>query len=205
MGPKMLRGGPHLLRKEIQVFGRSGCSRGWMRDRDEEVVEMMRHDDPRSQEADFIAAGERGTWIYLHQRRGDYRGHPVYGYAHVPPTPFLNKDWERYDVSRYVDPGCVSPEEGYRSVAVDASVSRYKTIAEDLKNLCGDDDLAKAILLFHTPPYQTNLDRTGGLKTSLLLTVTRIFGLAVWLTHSQCLRMRQCTSREAEACRVHDD
>jgi len=34
----------------------------------------------------------------------------------VPPTPFLLKDWEKYDVSAYVDPGCVSPEEGYHRV-----------------------------------------------------------------------------------------
>ncbi len=126
-----------------------------------QVFLILGNDDPRSMEADFIAAGERGTWTYLHNRRAEFEGHAVFGYSFVPPTPFLNKDWERYDVSRYVDPGCVSPEEGYRSVPVDASVTRYKTIKEDLENLLGEEDLSSAILLFHTPPYQTNLDLTG--------------------------------------------
>ncbi len=126
-----------------------------------EVFLILGNDDARAQEADFIAAAARGTWRYLHNHRAEFRGHPVFGYAHVPPTPFLNKDWERYDVSRYVDPGSVSPEEGYRSVAVENSQIRYGTIKEDLDRLTGDEDLANAILLFHTPPYQTNLDRAG--------------------------------------------
>jgi Icc-related predicted phosphoesterase len=85
----------------------------------------------------------------------------VYGYAYVPPTPFLLKDWERYDVSRYVDPGCVSPEEGRRSVPVSASELRYSTIREDLERLTGDDALDRAVFLFHTPPYRTKLDRAA--------------------------------------------
>jgi Icc-related predicted phosphoesterase len=79
----------------------------------------------------------------------------------VPPTPFLLKDWERYDVSRYVDPGCVSPEEGRRSVPVSANESRYSTISEDLEQLVGRDDVRDAVFLFHTPPYQTALDRAA--------------------------------------------
>jgi len=125
------------------------------------VFLILGNDDPRSMEADFIAAGERGAWTYLHNRRAEFEGRPVFGYSFVPPTPFLNKDWERYDVSRYVDPGCVSPEEGHRSVPVDPGVTRYKTIMEDLENLLGEEDLSSAVLLFHTPPYQTNLDLTG--------------------------------------------
>ena len=64
----------------------------------------------------FRAGDEEGLWRYVHGRRHDLGKFPVYGYAMVPPTPFLWKDWERYDVSRYVTPGSVSPEEGWRSV-----------------------------------------------------------------------------------------
>ena len=39
-------------------------------------------------------------------------GWPVFGYNCVPPTPFRLKDFDRSDVSPYVDPGCVPPEEG---------------------------------------------------------------------------------------------
>ncbi|HVP58185.1 MAG TPA: hypothetical protein VMU02_08800, partial [bacterium] len=83
----------------------------------------------------------------------------IYGYAMTPPSPFRLKDWERYDVAQYVDPGAVSPEEGVRSVEVDANDVRYGTIAADLERLVGNDDLANAIMLFHAPPYRTGLDR----------------------------------------------
>jgi Icc-related predicted phosphoesterase len=87
---------------------------------------------------------------------GDYH---VLGYSFVPPSPFPLKDWERYDVSRYVDPGCVSPEEGRRTVSVEARETRYATIERDLDRLAGGLDMARTIVLFHTPPYETNLDR----------------------------------------------
>lgn len=71
------------------------------------------------------------------------------------------KDWERYDVSRYVDPGCISPETGYRSVEVPANGKRYRTIQKDLEDLTGDQDLSRFICLFHSPPHKTKLDRAG--------------------------------------------
>jgi hypothetical protein len=79
----------------------------------------------------------------------------------VPPTPFRLKDWERYDVSRYVDPGCVSPEEGWRTVPVPPSEIRYGTIQQDLDALVGDRSLERAIMLFHAPPYKSALDRAA--------------------------------------------
>ena len=85
----------------------------------------------------------------------------VYGYSYIPPTPFLLKDWERYDVSRFVDPGCVSPEDGQHSVAVDMTEERHATIKDDLDKLAGEEDLAAAVFLFHAPPYETDLDRAA--------------------------------------------
>jgi len=85
----------------------------------------------------------------------------VYGYAYIPPSPYLLKDWERYDVSRYVDPGCVSPEEGRRSIPISDHGKKYTTIQEDLEILVGDDNLERAVFLFHSPPYKTNLDRAA--------------------------------------------
>jgi Icc-related predicted phosphoesterase len=89
------------------------------------------------------------------------KGYTVYGYGYIPPTPFLSKDWERYDVSRYVDPGSVSPEEGWHSIPHTAIEARYATIKEDLDHLCGTDDLTGAVMLFHAPPYKTLLDRAA--------------------------------------------
>jgi Icc-related predicted phosphoesterase len=125
------------------------------------VFLIMGNDDTRLEEEAIQQASEQGVWEYIHNQKKDFMDHVVYGYACVPPTPFLLKDWERYDVSRYVPPGGVSPEEGYRSVPVPEHEIKYATIAKDLEELTRDADLDKAVLLFHTPPYETNLDRTG--------------------------------------------
>jgi Icc-related predicted phosphoesterase len=117
------------------------------------------NDDARCEEEALIGAESLGIWRYAHMRRAGVGGWSVYGYACVPPTPFLLKDWERYDVSRYVDPGAVSPEEGFRTVPRAADEIRNGTIAGDLAALAGDDDLTRAIFLFHAPPYDTPLDR----------------------------------------------
>lgn len=119
------------------------------------------NDDPRSEEPSFLHAAEKGMWQYVHGRKTKFAGFDVYGYACVPPTPFLLKDWERYDVSRYVDPGCVSPEEGRRSVPADPSEIKWGTIARDLDALVQDAALERAIFLIHAPPYDTPLDRAA--------------------------------------------
>lgn len=124
------------------------------------VFLILGNDDLRSYEAEFAAPPD-GRWEYVHQRRATFADGDVYGYACVPPTPFLLKDWERYDVSRYVDPGGVSPEEGRRSVPADPHEVQYGTIQRDLEQLVGDQDLNRAIMLFHTPPHNTRLDRAG--------------------------------------------
>ncbi len=119
------------------------------------------NDDPRSEKPGFCAGEREGAWELLHGRKAEWLGRPVYGYACVPPTPFRLKDWERYDVSRFVDPGCISPEEGLRTVPVPEREARLGTIAADLLRLAGDDDVGEAVFLFHAPPYRTNLDRAA--------------------------------------------
>ncbi|HSL20973.1 MAG TPA: metallophosphoesterase [Vicinamibacterales bacterium] len=125
------------------------------------VFVILGNDDPGTAERAVLAGERRGDWTYLHRRHVRWRGFDVFGYACVPPTPFLLKDWERYDVSRHVDPGCVSPEEGGRTVPVPEHDIRYGTIRADLDALAGGRDLSRALLLLHAPPYQTALDRAA--------------------------------------------
>jgi uncharacterized protein len=124
-----------------------------------QVFVIMGNDDPRILEKDILEGQAAGAWEYVNNRLVQWGPYPVYGYSFVPPTPFLLKDWERFDVSRYVDPGCISPEEGWRSVNLPASFHPFATIQEDLDNLAGNDDMSRAIFLMHSPPYQTCLDR----------------------------------------------
>ncbi len=126
-----------------------------------EILAILGNDDPRVEETSMKEIEALGLWKYMHNRQLQIGDFTVYGYACVPPSPFMLKDWERYDVSRYVDPGCISPEDGRRSVPVEPRESRYRTIQQDLESLTDDADLSRSIFLFHSPPYQTNLDRAA--------------------------------------------
>ena len=126
------------------------------------IFAIFGNDDPRAAEPSLQRLEDAGLVFHAHFRRLRVGGaFAVYGYACVPPTPFFLKDWERYDVSRYVDPGCVSPEEGHRTVAVPESETRWGTIAGDLEALAAGDDLTRSVWLFHAPPYASRLDRAA--------------------------------------------
>lgn len=126
-----------------------------------EIFIILGNDDPLSEEIHLLDSEEESLWKYVHNRKVPFGEYTVFGYAFIPPSPFLLKDWEKYDVSRYVDPGCVSPEEGYRSIKVDVNDIKYSTIKKDLDSFTKEDDLSKAIFLFHSPPYKCNLDRAN--------------------------------------------
>ncbi|MCK4373299.1 MAG: hypothetical protein KAW61_09130, partial [candidate division Zixibacteria bacterium] len=64
------------------------------------VFIILGNDDPRLCEEDLRAGAEEGLWEYVHNSRTDLGEFSVYGYSFIPPSPFLLKDWERYDVSR---------------------------------------------------------------------------------------------------------
>ena len=125
------------------------------------VFLVLGNDDPAVEEDAVREAEAAGLWEYAHGKRLAFGDFDVYGYACVPPTPFGLKDWERYDVSRYVPPGCISPEEGVRSVPVPGNVVRHSTIQDDLAALSVDAAMERAIFLFHTPPHETVLDRAA--------------------------------------------
>lgn len=124
-----------------------------------DVALILGNDDAALAEEALRAA--EGLWQYAHKRRVVVAGWPVFGYNCVPPTPFRLKDFERYDVSRYVDPGCVPPEEGLLTREVPLQELRFGTIQADLEELVGEERLENAILLTHVPPYRTSLDRAA--------------------------------------------
>ena len=125
------------------------------------VFVILGNDDPRYHETLLQDAEKEGLLHYMHGRKAEYGPFSIYGYSSIPPSPFQLKDWERYDVSRFVDPGCLSPEEGSRTAGPTGRVIRFTTIAAELEEFCGDDDLAGAICLFHCPPYGCGLDRAA--------------------------------------------
>lgn len=119
------------------------------------------NDDGIRDEETLLSMEEEGLLTYMHLRRAELGDRPVLGCAFVPPTPFAGKDWERYDVSRHLPPGCVSPEDGSRSRPLKGHVIRHRTLAVELDDLAGTIDLADGICLFHSPPVDTHLDRAA--------------------------------------------
>jgi uncharacterized protein len=122
---------------------------------------ILGNDDLRSHEAAILQYAVEGLWTYVHQRVVPFATWKVCGYAMIPPSPFRSKDFERFDVSRHVDPGCIAPEDGVLSIAVSERELRMRTIADDLEMLArlGVDE--RTICLFHCPPYRTRLDRAA--------------------------------------------
>jgi Icc-related predicted phosphoesterase len=119
------------------------------------------NDDPGARVEELLQGEGDRLWTFLHQRIVTIGAYRFAGYACVPPTPFALKDWERYDVSRYVDPGCLPPGEGRRTLLVEAREAAARTIIEDLSDLAGGDPLERTVFLFHSPPYRTVLDRAA--------------------------------------------
>ncbi|OFX41409.1 MAG: hypothetical protein A2X08_16070 [Bacteroidetes bacterium GWA2_32_17] len=121
---------------------------------------ILGNDDPRAFETEFLQAEKNNLWVYLHNKKLKKNGLIYIGYSFVPPTPFRLKDWEKFDVSRFVDIGCIEPFEGSRSVNPDYD-AEYSTIEKDLLLLTQNIKDENVIMLFHAPPYQTNLDRAA--------------------------------------------
>lgn len=125
------------------------------------VFIILGNDDPKTEEIFFTEIERKeGLWEYIHNKRTDYGKYKIFGYSNIPPTPFTYKDWELYDVSRYVDPGCIHPNEGKRFFDPGFDIE-FTTIKSQLESLTKDEDLKNAIFLFHSPPYKTSLDRAA--------------------------------------------
>jgi Icc-related predicted phosphoesterase len=131
-----------------------------LKDRYPVVLTILGNDDPRSEEIQMREGENKGLWHYIHHKSFQAGEYTVYGYSFIPPTPFRLKDWEKYDVSRFTDPGCIGPTEGKRTIEPDYD-PEVDTIEHDLDVWLGAADLSKAVLLFHAPPYNTSLDRAA--------------------------------------------
>ncbi|MCX6582032.1 MAG: metallophosphoesterase [Candidatus Aminicenantes bacterium] len=127
------------------------------------VFVILGNDDGKMAEIAMWEAEKKGVWTYCHFQRIQWGDFTVYGYAYVPPTPFRLKDWERFDVTDYVRPGCIAPnhELAVFTVRVNENELRSATIEHDLKKLTGNESLEKSIFLFHSPPHRSKLDRAG--------------------------------------------
>lgn len=126
-----------------------------------EIGVIFGNDDPRSEEPSLMELEKEALLRYIHFKDFQYHDYSICGYSYVPPTPFRLKDWERYDVSRFVDPGSTAPDEGIRTVEISAYEAEYSTMMKDIETLTKNLNLEKTIMLFHAPPYDSWLDRAA--------------------------------------------
>jgi Icc-related predicted phosphoesterase len=135
--------------------------KGALEDNFPQFFVILGNDDVRSEERAVQRYEEENLWKYMHKQKVIFMDSQIYGYGCVPPTPFALKDWERYDVSHFLDPGALAPEEGRLTSALSEKEIHDHTIQEDLENLSSGDNLDQAIFLFHAPPYRSHLDRAA--------------------------------------------
>jgi Icc-related predicted phosphoesterase len=125
---------------------------------DTRILAILGNDDPKEYEHLMADADNRGLLEYIPMKKVEVEGIPVVGYPYVHPSPFRLKDWELFDVSRYVDPGCISPLDGIHTTDVDLDSLKFRTMKDDLKSLSGMSEPSETVYLFHSPPYNTVLD-----------------------------------------------
>lgn len=122
-----------------------------------EVYLILGNDDYKIDIPGIIKGEEKDLWKFLDSKKTRFGPYTIYGYSYVPPTPFRNKDWEKYDVDLTIKPGCTPPDK----VLLDNldNEKSNSSIVQDLKELISDDPMDRAIFMFHTPPYNTLLDK----------------------------------------------
>ncbi len=125
-----------------------------------DVFLIAGNDDYKSDIPGFEYGVQKELWKFLNSNKVRFGPYHIYGYSYVPPTPFRIKDWEKYDIDGSINPGCLTPEGGYRSVP--PSPADGKLISDDLEILIGNDIMDRAIFMFHSPPYDSLLDKIKG-------------------------------------------
>lgn len=164
--PDVVFFGGDLLPSRGNEFDSTEAFLDWFFDRLRELrkstgaafIVILGNDDPRHYETHFTEADARGTIIYAHFKALPFQGHDILGYSYITPTPFRLKDWEKYDVSRFTDPGCFPPEEGTRTMERPPGEGKNITMAGDLQEFEGSFSPDRMICLFHSPPYGCSLD-----------------------------------------------
>jgi uncharacterized protein len=88
------------------------------------------------------------------------------GYPYVPLTPFRIKDWEKWDLAELNEieheksillHGIQSREKRYEGKSFNPE-DRDDCIQNDMRELFKGTNPKKTIFVFHSPPYNTNLD-----------------------------------------------
>ena len=129
---------------------------------------LLGNDDWRAN-LNILEPEDGGLWTLLHERAlslGSGEGNLfLAGLSWVPITPFLQKDWERWDA--YDAPpglrmeGMVSRDDGIQKFQFEEP-RPGETIADALDTLAELSPPERTVYALHTPPYETNCDKMNG-------------------------------------------
>ena len=105
----------------------------------------------------------------------------IIGYSYVPITPFMIKDWEKFDLSSVPDSlkeeyenrkkwnyrlhGFKTSKHGWLDFSFAQDLEKYDSIQRDLSSRLFIENPEKTIYVIHAPPNNTNLDKIYGPKS----------------------------------------
>lgn len=117
------------------------------------VFGMMGNDDFRANMGSLEALERLGLIHLLHQKAHSLGVIAIVGYSFVPQMPFLLKDWEKMDDEKARP--MTNPAKDILSLPRETG-----TIRDDMGNLAKLSDPKKTAYVFHSPPFNSNLDLT---------------------------------------------
>jgi Icc-related predicted phosphoesterase len=126
---------------------------------------MLGNDDIESFE-DFLRdwKGE-GLCYHLHNHLFEIEGFELIGFKYIPPTPFSNKNFERWDSrgitqKQFAFPVLFQADGSYSTIDFESYLKSHPSLAELLEQLPKPRDFSKAIYIMHSPPYNSGIDVT---------------------------------------------
>ena len=131
-----------------------------------DLLLLMGNDD-WSANLDCLEVHDGSLWHYLHDRVVRIGDVEVAGLSWVPITPFLLKDWERWEDGEAEDParldGWVSRDGRREAFRFDAE-ARAPTITEALESMVTRCTPDRTLFVLHSPPRDTRCDMIGAGK-----------------------------------------
>ena len=142
---------------------------------DSQIYLMMGNDDCACN-LDILKRFDNELFHLIHGRRLRLaRRFDIVGYSFVPITPFMLKDWEKFDLSavpqtlateydhrkswNYRLDGFRSTLEGWKRFRFSEAMEREESIQRDLDKSLFTDNPERTVYIFHSPPDNTRLDQ----------------------------------------------
>ncbi len=139
-------------------------------------IYLMMGNDDCACNMDILERYDNELFHLIHGRRLNLReDFDIVGYSFVPITPFMLKDWEKFDLSEvppkleneytkrknwnYHLHGFRSTLKGWRRFGFVKAIEKEDSIQKDLNESLFIKEPEKTVYVFHTPPDNTNLDQ----------------------------------------------